>query len=687
MNISDMSLADFACGSASVAPIEPVYVGPYVRPEWMTEERTAEIDQLVKAGLPVNLTIPVADLIRSGYTEKPEVRRAATSDWQYRLNRELFEHLHRIHNAKSDYGVTITGLHRNSVPSIRSIRRIELDDYYNDNKVAEEVYYHYGHILAVDETNTSSYFVYDEQNGVWEHHITHDVAIRLVSEVLDRLKAAAQELDTDDPVRKALYKFDNYGQRVSILKAYRTLPNVRRITIADFDRDEDIDLLKVKNGILHLDTFEWEPHNPEYLLMRMAPVEFRPWETAPVFRDMLNEVYRGDQSLIRFVLQSFGLGLTGRVDDKAVFIHNSEHGYSGRSTIKSCIINVLGRSDKNGYVAEVDPSTFETRDGGRGEIRADLMQLIGVRLAFSSEPTRGGRFDVQLLKRISGMDNITTRAPFMKRMVTFMPKFKLIVQSNHIPTIAADDTAMIDRLRIVDYTARFVREPRAEGEYPIDNSVFDKLAAEASGILNVLLDALRDYYAENLIRHPPEAVMAGVTRYLDGLGMLDSFVQDAVEINPKAVTATVDLYEAYKTYLKVEGYRDQYIPLADNFRGMLERYAQRHGYNVQYTKYARRDSSGLHGKRVWMGIRLRGSEPEPSSPLPSGESCGEVLDNQLKTLLMRLASDDNGVPYDEFKQHAADDLGINGETFERLHNRLRNQGKVFEPVAGFWRVP
>ena len=154
----------------------------------------------------------------------------------------------------------------------------------------------------------------------------------------------------------------------------------------------------------------------------------------------------------------------------------------------------------DGYAAEPDASTF--LENNHNPLRADLINMMGARMAFVSEPARGKQFDAENLKKISGNDYITARGPYMKSMVTFRPTFKLFVLSNHIPAINADDESMVKRLRIVQYRYSFKETPTSPMERTIDKDIERKLNRESGAILNRLLAALQRYLKAGKLATP-----------------------------------------------------------------------------------------------------------------------------------------------------------------------------------------
>ena len=89
----------------------------------------------------------------------------------------------------------------------------------------------------------------------------------------------------------------------------------------------------------------------------------------------------------------------------------------------------------------------------------DIARLAGCRFCNSSEPPKRMLFDTALLKSLLGRDSITARHLY-QRETTFIPKFKLVVNTNFLPTITDDTVFSSGRINVISFDRHF--EPQEQ---------------------------------------------------------------------------------------------------------------------------------------------------------------------------------------------------------------------------------
>ncbi len=277
----------------------------------------------------------------------------------------------------------------------------------------------------------------------------------------------------------------------------------------DVDRlDADPMKINLLNGTLHIrkcddgDYVALAPHDSDNYITKLAPVAYEPEALCPLFRQFLDEIQPpkiisassseavGDQKLDRsmqsFLLQWFGYSLTGDVgEQKMVFFYG--RGRNGKGVLVNLMSYIAGD-----YAASVGIETF--LDSGRaragGQATPDLAKLPGVRLLTTSEPKKGASLDEGLVKLVTGGDPIDARH-LNKNFFQFKPDLKLTMQGNYRPKVAGTDEGIWNRIVLVPFSVFIPPERR-------DPHLGEKLKAEASGVLNLLLDGLRLWLDEGL---------------------------------------------------------------------------------------------------------------------------------------------------------------------------------------------
>lgn len=301
-----------------------------------------------------------------------------------------------------------------------------------------------------------------------------------------------------------------------------------------FDRDPM--LINLENGTLDLTTGELHEHASSDLISKLAPVAYDKDAACPRWVAFLNEIFEGDQSRIRYIQKALGYTLTGKTTERAVFFLWGA-GKNGKSTLLTVMSVLLGD-----YHQKTPTETIMAKrnDGG---IPNDIAALKGARLVTASETEENRRLNVSKVKDMSGNEELTARflhGEFFK----FRPQFKLWLSTNHKPVIPGNDRAMFDRCKLVPFTYRVPDDA-------IDKELEAKLLAEASGILNWLIEGCLAWQSAGL--EPPKAVVEATEQYRTEMDQLGAFFADRCILGPDYRATSSALYSAYKSWCEVNG--------------------------------------------------------------------------------------------------------------------------------------
>lgn len=311
--------------------------------------------------------------------------------------------------------------------------------------------------------------------------------------------------------------------------------------------NEEFDLddykLNLLNGTLDLSTDEikLEPHNPADKLTKICNAEYDPEAKSNVWDEFLNQIMLSDKEKIRYLQKIAGLSLTGNTEVESCFILYGSTTRNGKSTFCETLLYLLGD-----YALTMKPETLalkQSTDSSRAS--GDIARLAGCRFCNASEPPKRMLFDAALLKTLLGRDSITARHLY-QREFNFIPKFKLVINTNYLPQITDETLFTSGRINVVSFDRHF--EPHEQ-----DKKLKEKLRdpKELSGILNWCIEGLRLYRGEGL--EPPEAVKEATESYREASDKIGNFISECLvpsERNSKAG----DVYEAYSAWCSDNGY-------------------------------------------------------------------------------------------------------------------------------------
>ena len=352
----------------------------------------------------------------------------------------------------------------------------------------------------------------------------------------------------------ALLQYGSSLGDTDYLKAVTTLCNIRnRNNMLQDSKDvyyfsnEELDtndhFLNLQNGTLDLS--ENEPkfiqHNPDMLLSKICNVEYNPKANCKVWEKFLLEIMQGDTDKIKYLQKIAGLSLTGITQEETCFILYGSTTRNGKSTFCETLIHLFGD-----YALTMKPESLAVKQNLDSRTASgDIARLAGCRFVNASEPPKRMLFDTALLKSLLGRDSITARH-LHQREFSFIPKFKLVINTNYLPTITDDTIFSSGRINVISFDRHF--EPQEQ-----DKHLKDKLRDknELSGILNWCIKGLQLYRKEGLL--PPKAVQNATEVYRSDSDKIGNFINECLtksDANSKAK----DIYEVYVKWCDDNGY-------------------------------------------------------------------------------------------------------------------------------------
>jgi len=302
-------------------------------------------------------------------------------------------------------------------------------------------------------------------------------------------------------------------------------------------------LLACANGVIDLRTGELRDGRPEDFLTRASPVEWKGIDApCPVWERTLDEIFGGDQTLVQFLNRALGYGCTGLSTEPAIFVLHGR-GRNGKTLITNTIRSVLGP-----LAGAVDAELLLLSRGRSSSGAApELLDLRGLRLAFSSEVEEGRRFSAAKIKSLTGDDEIAARGLYQARLMRFRPSHTLILLTNHKPSAPMDDYAFWERVMLIPFELSFVaRPPVAEYERRADKYLEKKLEVESSGILAWLVRGCIAWQEQGL--NPPEKVREKTEEYRREEDLLADWIEECCHLDPAAKTRASELYDSFKEW-------------------------------------------------------------------------------------------------------------------------------------------
>lgn len=347
------------------------------------------------------------------------------------------------------------------------------------------------------------------------------------------------------------------------------------IAAAPEDFDDRQHLVTVGNGVLDLEARELLGFQSNRMLTKRMNAVYDPDAKCPKFERFMEQVLPSAE-LRDYVQRALGYTLTGENDQRALFL---VHGPSGTGKSQFLRIMELLFGDFGGTA---EANTFRKT---RSESTHDLHALRGTRFVTTSETSDSAQLDEELVKRVTGGDNVTTRALY-QGLQTWRPNFTIWMATNFPPKMNSDDGAVWARYKPIHFGQQFSKSDGTDIPN-IGQRIFEE---EASGILNWLLAGLAAYRARGL--GEPQEVVEQVAEHRLDSDNVAQFVADSVDEgrlvkDPAAQEIkSSQLYQAYQEWAT----RERVYPLGQ----------KRFSLRMETLGYERKRSNGI----VWVGLRF-----------------------------------------------------------------------------------
>jgi putative DNA primase/helicase len=205
--------------------------------------------------------------------------------------------------------------------------------------------------------------------------------------------------------------------------------------------------LPIKEGlIINLKTLEIRKRNKKDYWSFECPVSFDLNYNLDSVNKFFNDICCNDDSLKDYHQLLWGYLLTGEIKDRSLHIFYG-NGCNGKSSITNIFRNILC----NFYVSLSEDITIKKSSRGASP---ELMDLLYSRCGSLPESDKKEELNSKRIKTITGDDEINARHLF-GHSIKFKTQCKLIWATNHKPKINIDDQAIIDRIKLIPFKARF----------------------------------------------------------------------------------------------------------------------------------------------------------------------------------------------------------------------------------------
>lgn len=307
--------------------------------------------------------------------------------------------------------------------------------------------------------------------------------------------------------------------------------------IREFDTQEF--LLNTPNATydLRIGTNGAHEHSAEDFITKMTSVS-PSTENMDIWISAVESFFCGDNELIDYVQQTVGLAAIGKVYQEALIIAYGE-GSNGKSTFWNAIAKVLGS-----YSGTMSADSLTV--GCKRNVKPEMAELKGKRLVIAAELEEGMRLNTSIVKQLCSTDEVTAEKKY-KDPFNYVPTHTLVLYTNHLPRVGANDDGTWRRLIVIPFNAKI------QGNSDIKNYA-DYLVDNAGGaILAWIIEGAKKAIDNNFKLTLPAVVVEAVNKYRDNNDWLSAFLDECCETAPAYVQKSGELYQEYRAYCQRNG--------------------------------------------------------------------------------------------------------------------------------------
>lgn len=395
----------------------------------------------------------------------------------------------------------------------------------------------------------------DKNNTLLKDHINKSLLREIEKEFIDKSKKIIDEeqknklIKTYVSIRKYLL---NNKNKINIINELSLLYKRTKI----FEKFDNVNnyVLAFTNGVYDFKINKFRIAEPEELITCTTGYKYKKVdvETIDEIKNIIISIFPINEER-KYLLTSISLGLIGDNPLEEMYIWIGS-GQNGKGLLRDLISYMLGEYFDN---AEIE-YFCKTKNGIHANAADPVMaRKKNSRIVITTEPEGDVNLKCAKLKQISGRDPVQVRDLY-KSPFNFIPKFKLIIQTNDKPTIDGSDGGIVRRLRYITFPIKFVDEPKLANHRKIDRNLKSKIKEEKYRLafFQILSEHYLDFVNNNNCKlDMPERIKRETQEYLDENDPLKQFIEEKIDItnNNKDFVLSSELFESFNEFNEGKG--------------------------------------------------------------------------------------------------------------------------------------
>ena len=432
-----------------------------------------------------------------------------------------------------------------------------------DNILSKYIARLYGEKFVCSDPKSDTWYFFN--NTRWKkENKSLNLRKKIINEVFNKIEVYRKQLIKDGAADDLIKNYNGILQKLSSGIKLNCLE--LEFYNENFDQiiDQNKDLIGFENGIYDLITMEFRGGFPSDYVSLSTGYDY-------IYYPKDHELYKRVMQLIEqilpdsdtrdFTLKSLASCLDGHNRDENFYIWSGKNasGGNGKSTITELLTKALGE-----YAVDSPVSLITGKRESSNSPNSALVAIRNKRAVIMQEPESNDQIQAGVLKSLTGGDRISTRE-LNSTQITFKPNSKFFLCCNRQPHMSDIDGGVIRRLKIIEFTSKFVEEPKDYTEFRIDKELKSKLDIYKPVFMSILLDYYIIYRNDGL--NPPETVLSVTKKYENNNNNIKTFVDENIVKGKKNDFITLD---EVKNLYKADNFIRQSFPKVSTFISQLE---------------------------------------------------------------------------------------------------------------------
>lgn len=333
------------------------------------------------------------------------------------------------------------------------------------------------------------------------------------------------------------------------------------IKVSDLDKNPNLLNTPEATYNLELGMAGEQPHTPADLITKIT--ECSPGdEGMDIWLEALDTFFCGDVELIEYVQKVIGLAAIGKVYEEFIIIAYGD-GANGKSTFWNTIARVLGT-----YAGKISSDILTM--GNKVNAQPEMAELKGRRLIIASEMQEGVRLNTAMVKQLCSTDEIQACKKY-KDPFHFVPSHQVVLYTNHLPRVGANDDGIWRRLKVIPFNAKI------KGNSDIKNYADYLYEKAAPAIMKWIIEGAEKVSQSDHKVDDPKCVSDAVAAYREDNDWLGHFISECCDLDDAYEEKSGELYQQYRAYCIQNG---EYTRSTTDFYAAIEKA----GFNRYKTK-------------------------------------------------------------------------------------------------------